>query len=93
MSSQIGLPRLTISPKQVFGGLRMARVLVVDDSWLTRQVVGKILKKEKHEYMEAGNGIEALALLEKGIEPDCTIVDLLMPEMDGIELLKTLREK
>ncbi|MDY6964445.1 MAG: response regulator [Halobacteriota archaeon] len=70
----------------------MARILVVDDSMLIRQIVKKALKTEGHEVIEASDGVEALekAVAEK---PECIFLDILMPEMDGFGVLEKLKEK
>ena len=69
----------------------MARILVVDDSWLIRQTVTNFLKRAGHEVILAENGRLGLekCLAEK---PDCMILDLLMPDMGGIEVLCKLKE-
>ncbi len=70
----------------------MAKVLIVDDSMFSRSMIKKVVKKVGHESIEAGNGREGL---EKIIDekPDIVFTDLLMPEMDGIGLLESLKEK
>jgi len=70
----------------------MALILIVDDAKFSRLVTGSTLKAEGYEVIEAENGS---AGVEKTIEssPDLIITDLLMPVMDGVELIKTLREK
>ena len=70
----------------------MAKILVADDSWLIRQMVGKVLKANGHEVEEVVNGREALerATAEP---PDCILLDLLMPELSGFEVLEGLRQQ
>ncbi len=70
----------------------MAKILVVDDSLFARMNICDILKEAGHETLEAANGTEGLkkVLAEN---PECVLSDLLMPEMDGIAFLKSLREK
>ena len=69
----------------------MARILVIDDSMFARLNVCNILKAAGHETMEAANGREGL---EKAtaLRPDCILSDLLMPVMDGIGFLTSLKE-
>jgi len=67
-------------------------VLIVDDDPQTRQVLRDILEPLNHCIVEAGNGREALPLVEE-CEPDLMIVDILMPEMDGLETIRFLRRK
>jgi len=70
----------------------MTTVLVVDDSPLDRKLVGSLLEKKfgwKVEY--AASGAEALARVKQS-PPDLVITDISMPEMDGLELVRHLRE-
>lgn len=69
----------------------MARVLIVDDSAFARSRLAQVLKRDGHEVIEADSGTAALKLL-KEIRPDLVTVDLLMPEMDGLELIRKIRE-
>ncbi len=70
----------------------MALILVADDSWLTRQMVGKVLKSEGYDIIEAVNGTEAVDTAETR-SPDCVLLDLLMPELDGFGVLQAFAEK
>jgi CheY-like chemotaxis protein len=67
-------------------------VLVIDDSYVNRQLMKTILDDEFKEVIEAGDGTEALEILESGTKPDLVILDLMMPVMDGIETLKRIRK-
>ena len=70
----------------------MARVLVVDDSEVDRQLIGGLLEKDPDlEVAFAGDGEEALASVEMSI-PDLILTDLVMPGKDGLELVAQLRE-
>lgn len=69
------------------------KILVVDDSPFNRQVLVDILK-EHYEIVEATNGLEALEIIEASEkEVIAVLLDIVMPEMDGLELLKRLNEK
>ncbi|MEZ2226416.1 MULTISPECIES: response regulator [unclassified Microcoleus] len=70
----------------------MTSILVVEDSWLTRRVICKILRAEGYETWEASSGPEALELLDTQT-PNCMLLDLLMPDMEGREVLQAMREK
>lgn len=70
----------------------MLGVLIVDDDPKTRRVLREILEPLNHSVLEAGNGREALPLVAQH-EPDLMIVDILMPEMDGLETIRYLRRK
>ncbi len=69
----------------------MANILTVDDAWLSRQMIGKILKTAEHKIIEADNGKNAFQKLES-FTPDCNIRDLLMTETHGFEYLEKLHE-
>src|SRR5262245_16330170 len=66
-------------------------VLVVDDSPMDRHLAGGILQKMANWRVTfAGNGVEALQMLQR--EPaDLVLTDMLMPEMDGLELVQQVR--
>lgn len=68
----------------------MAKILVVDDSRLTRRVIVNALQPAGHEIVQAGNGEEALKAF-RAFSPDCVMTDLLMPVMDGFELTREVR--
>ncbi|MCL2455081.1 MAG: response regulator [Micrococcales bacterium] len=70
----------------------MIRVLVVDDSRVMRQIVIRTLRQAGYDWevREAGNGVEAFAAVQAD-EPDVVLSDWNMPEMGGLDLLKTLR--
>lgn len=74
------------------GKCNVLGVLIVDDDPKTRRVLREILEPLKHCVFEAGNGREALPLVEQH-KPDLMIVDILMPEMDGLETIRFLRRK
>jgi CheY-like chemotaxis protein len=70
----------------------MARILIIEDSRFTRSSIAKVLKNNQHEVLEAENGSVGLAMIIEQ-KPDFIITDLLMPEMDGFELLENLRSR
>ncbi|MCX8022476.1 MAG: response regulator [Syntrophorhabdaceae bacterium] len=67
------------------------KILLVDDSAYARQRLSKVLKSAGHEVVEAEGGVEAIELFKKGAFNAVT-VDMLMPDMDGITLMKRLKE-
>lgn len=70
---------------------RQMRLLIADDSKLLRKKLRDELEKLGCEVVEASNGKEAIAYdLEQ--EPDGIILDIVMPEVGGIEALQTIRE-
>lgn len=66
-------------------------ILVVDDEKEIRDLVGIYLANENYRVLKAGNGIEALRLLGNE-EVDLIILDVMMPDMDGIEACMKIRE-
>ncbi|MGJ7911052.1 response regulator transcription factor [Neobacillus sp. LXY-1] len=69
----------------------MTKLLLVDDDENIRELVLLFLKKEGFEVYEASDGVEALKVLEK-MKADLAIIDIMMPNMDGWELCRELRE-
>jgi two-component system, chemotaxis family, chemotaxis protein CheY len=67
------------------------KILLVDDSASIRQVAGIALRRAGYETVEAGNGKEALALLD-GHKLNLIISDVNMPIMNGIEFLKAVKQ-
>ena len=71
----------------------MARILIIDDEYFVRALLTKILERKGHEIFEASNGQEGIDFFEQGGQADLVITDIFMPEMDGIETLRHLKEK
>jgi two-component system, chemotaxis family, chemotaxis protein CheY len=70
----------------------MARILAVDDSPAMRQMVSVTLRSAGHEVVEASDGRDALDIARKQPAVDLVITDINMPNMDGITLVKELRQ-
>src|ERR1051325_189711 len=70
--------------------VRMAKILVVDDRPTNREFLTTLLGYGGHHLLEAGDGAEALAIARTE-RPDLVIADILMPTMDGYELVYQLR--
>ena len=66
------------------------KILTVDDSKTVRIIVRKAFKTYDCEILEAGNGVEGLALAAKE-NPDLILLDVTMPVMDGVEMLTKLK--
>ncbi len=69
------------------------RVLVIDDSRTTRMILAQMLKPLGFEVCEAGDGKEALGVLERMGHPDLVLVDWDMPVMDGHAFVNAVRSK
>jgi two-component system chemotaxis response regulator CheY len=71
----------------------MAKALVVDDSRTIRTILKRTLLELGYEVCEAADGREALAIIDaEGGAVSLVLTDWNMPEMDGLELLKRLRQ-
>ena len=67
----------------------MARVLVADDSVFVRTQIVKLVQALGHETAEAADGAEAVSAFERW-RPDLVLLDITMPEMDGLEALRNI---
>lgn len=70
----------------------MAKILVVDDEQNIRNIIKEYLEFEGFEYSEAENGIEALSKISKE-KFDLVLLDIMMPKVDGIKVLKEIRSE
>ena len=68
----------------------MAKILVVDDLPENRQLLQYDLEDDHHQVTTASGGKEALELIEK-MSPDLVLLDLVMPEISGLDVVRTLR--
>jgi two-component system chemotaxis response regulator CheY len=69
----------------------MARILVVDDSALSRRISRSILEEAGHEVIDAEDGIAAIELYYLN-KPDLVLLDMTMRGMNGFEVLEKLRQ-
>lgn len=69
----------------------MAKILIVDDAIFMRKMLSDILTKERHQIVgEAENGKEAVGLYKK-LKPDVVTLDIIMPEVDGIDAVTAIK--
>lgn len=69
----------------------MAKILVVDDDTLVRTSLSYALEDAGHQVVQAGNGDEGLAALNRETF-DAVVLDILMPEREGIETIREIRK-
>ena len=69
----------------------MAKILVVDDDVVNRDIIKTRLEAAGYEVAEAANGEEGVNLAQK-LPPDLIILDVMMPKVDGLGVLQTLKD-
>jgi len=67
------------------------RILIAEDDFTSRTVLTGLLKKSGHDVIATVNGREAWDTLGKSDAPQLVILDWMMPEMDGVEVIRMLR--
>lgn len=66
------------------------KILIVDDQFGIRILLNEVLQKEGYETYQAANGLQALEIVTKHA-PDLVLLDMKIPGMDGIEILKRMK--
>jgi two-component system chemotaxis response regulator CheY len=69
----------------------MARILIVDDAAFMRSRAARVLEDAGYEVAQAENGMDAVRLYAEW-QPDAVLLDITMPEMDGIAALKAIKQ-
>jgi two-component system chemotaxis response regulator CheY len=69
------------------------QALVVDDSRAMRAILTRLLDQLGFDVTQAGDGQQALQVLDDGLRPDVALVDWNMPVMDGLSFIKACRER
>ena len=67
------------------------KILIVDDQFGIRILLNEIFQKEGYATFQAANGAQALAIVNKQ-KPDLVILDMKIPGMDGLEILKRIKK-
>lgn len=70
----------------------MTRILIVDDALFMRAMIRRALEPLGYELAEAADGREAIALC-RSFQPDLATLDIVMPEMDGLQALAIMRRE
>ena len=69
------------------------KILIVEDSPLVQKMYGLVFSKREHVMITALNGRDALQLINDSTAPyDLILLDLRMPDMDGVEFIEALRK-
>jgi two-component system, cell cycle sensor histidine kinase and response regulator CckA len=68
-------------------------VLLVDDDTAVRQFARRILVEHEYAVIQAGDGVEALELLNTGTTPDLLLTDIIMPRMNGLMLAEWVAQQ
>lgn len=66
------------------------KILIVDDQFGIRVLLNEIFQKEGYDTYQAANGVQALDIVTK-TSPDIVLLDMKIPGMDGIEILKRMK--
>ncbi|MEH7374204.1 MULTISPECIES: response regulator [Neobacillus] len=66
------------------------KILIVDDQFGIRILLNEVFQKEGYQTFQAANGIQALEIVTKH-DPDLVLLDMKIPGMDGIEILKRMK--
>jgi diguanylate cyclase (GGDEF)-like protein len=77
--------------QEVISSGRVLNVLIVDDSKMVRTAIREILELGSIQVSEAGDGKEALEIIKNNC-PDLVLLDIFMPEINGIEVLRIIRQ-
>ena len=67
------------------------KIMIVEDDSFVLDIYQTKLSQEGYSVIEARNGVEAMKILEKE-RPDLILLDIIMPYMDGIDVLKKLKD-
>ena len=68
-------------------------ILIADDDVTCRTMLNDVLKKRGYDILEAADGLEAVQLLQGEDAPELAIIDWIMPEIDGLEVVRRIRTR
>jgi two-component system, response regulator, stage 0 sporulation protein F len=86
----IDIWELISNNKQGRGGVMKDKILIVDDQFGIRILLNEVFQKEGYQTFQAANGVQALEIVTKH-DPDLVLLDMKIPGMDGIEILKRMK--
>lgn len=69
----------------------MSKIMLVDDERSMRKLVERLVRSEGYDYCEAADGYDALARFDEE-NPDLLLLDVMLPELDGFQVCRRLRE-
>jgi CheY-like chemotaxis protein len=69
----------------------MARIMICEDEVHIQRLIKLVLEKQGHSVVAAGNGEECLKLLKEGELPELLLLDILMPGIDGLQVLRSIK--
>ncbi len=72
---------------------KQSLVFIVDDDEFILDVYSVKFREKGYKVENASSGVEALEKIKQGLVPDVMLLDVVMPKMDGFELLKKIREE
>ena len=87
---EVSAPVQALEPAEPAAAAAPLNVLVVDDVETNRQLIQALLEVAQHRVSTANNGIEAITAVRAAI-PDVVLMDVNMPELDGLEATRTIR--
>jgi CheY-like chemotaxis protein len=70
----------------------MKTILVVDDEFAMVEALSALLEDEGYHVVTAADGEEALSFLREGARPDLVLLDVMMPRLDGRDVLRRMQE-
>ena len=69
----------------------MAKVLVIDDEKVVRELARRMLESDHHTMVEAVDGVEGIKVFQEE-QPDVVVTDIIMPNADGLEVVRRILE-
>lgn len=75
------------------GNRTVKKILIVDDQIGIRLLLDEVFRSEQYETILASNGIEALKCIKEEEKIDCVLLDLRIPGMDGLEIVRRIKEE